>query len=55
MFSEYRDYKLFFIYIYDPLIFDLMTLKYNQIHDQGLAVIHQIGSWERDHELFLHT
>ena len=30
MFSEYRDYKQFLIYIYDPLIFDLMTLKSTQ-------------------------
>ena len=30
MFPEYCDYKLFFIYMYDPLIFDLMTLQSNQ-------------------------
>ena len=29
-FSEYCDYKQFLIYIYDPLIFDLMTLKFTQ-------------------------
>ena len=29
-FSEYRDYKQFLIYIYDPLIFDLMTLTSTQ-------------------------
>ena len=26
-FSEYRDYSLFLIYMYDSFIFDLMTLK----------------------------
>ena len=30
MFSEYCDNKLFFIYMYDPLISDLMTIKSNQ-------------------------
>ena len=35
MFSEYRDYKQFLIYIYDPLIFDLMTLKSTQFISYG--------------------
>ena len=46
-FSEYHDYKIFFIYMYDPLNFDLITLKSNQFigsarykHVQILIVIH---------------
>ena len=46
-FSEYHDYKLFFIYMYDPWIFDHMTLKSNKfigsaryIHFLSLIVIH---------------